>query len=54
MLKIPLLFFMMRIRHILKIINAKLEKPISLTAFNYFIFHADVLYEILKDNNTKT
>ena len=33
--------------NILKVINAKLEKPISLTAFNYFIFHDDELLGIL-------
>ena len=37
--------------NILKIINAKLEKPISLTAFNYFIFNDEELAKILKDKN---
>ena len=37
--------------NILKVINAKLEKPISLTAFNYFIFHDDELLDILKSSN---
>ncbi|HHH54352.1 MAG TPA: hypothetical protein ENK91_11890, partial [Bacteroidetes bacterium] len=37
--------------NILKVINAKLEKPISLTAFNYFIFHDDELLGVLKDSD---
>ena len=37
--------------NILKIINVKLEKPISLTAFNYFIFNDEELAKILKDKN---
>ncbi len=36
--------------NILKIINAKLEKPISITAFNYFIFHDNELLGALKSS----
>jgi DNA invertase Pin-like site-specific DNA recombinase len=37
--------------NILKIINGKMEKPISLTAFNYFIFHDDELLGVLKNSD---
>jgi len=39
--------------NILKIINAKMDKPISLTAFNYFIFNDDELNNVLKANKLK-
>jgi len=37
--------------NILKIINSKMNKPISLTAFNYFIFHDDELNNVLKSSD---
>ena len=37
--------------NILKIINSKMDKPISLTAFNYFIFHDDELNNVLKSSD---
>ena len=37
--------------NILKIINSKMNKPISLTAFNYFVFNDDELNNVLKSSD---